>query len=73
MDAKIALELLVKVDKNSVLKDKIVVLSRIGEKDEKISYGAISTLRKSELGKSPFSLIIPAKLHMVEEEFLEKI
>ncbi len=72
MDAKIALELLEKVDKNSILKDKkIAVLSRIGEKDEKISYNETDKLAKSNLGKPPFAIIVPAKFHPIEKEFLE--
>jgi len=53
-----------------------VVLSRLGEKNEKISYGKISELMKKDgniLGKPPFSIIIPAKLHMIEEEYLNSL
>jgi len=48
-----------------------VVLSNVGEKNQKITYGAISELRKTNLGEPPFSMIIPSKLHDVEEESLE--
>jgi len=48
-----------------------VVLSNVGEKNQKITYGSISELRKTNLGEPPFSMIIPAKLHDVEEESLE--
>lgn len=48
----------------------VVVLSRVGEKDEKITYGRIADLRKKDLGRPPFCVIVPAKLHAVEEEFL---
>jgi diphthine synthase len=47
-----------------------VVLSRLGEEDEKVSYGKIGELAGWDLGKVPFCIIIPAKLHSVEEEFL---
>ena len=49
-----------------------VVLSRLGEKDEKITYGSITTLKNAakSLGKPPFPIIIPAKLHPLEEEYL---
>ncbi len=50
-----------------------VVLSRLGEEDEKVSYGRISELEGAELGKAPFCIIIPAKLHPVEEEYLETL
>jgi len=48
-----------------------IVLSRIGEQDQKITYGQLSELKEADLGKPPFSIIIPAKLHIMEEEFLE--
>ncbi len=64
MEAKAALEMLSEFS-------TAVVLSRLGENDEKISYGAIDDLKKKDLGKPPFSVIIPAKLHPIEEEYLE--
>ena len=57
-----------------------VILSRLGWKDEKIKFGQIDSLIgkslidkstiETDFGHSPFTIIIPAKLHMVEEEFL---
>ncbi len=74
MDAKIALEVIEKNDKNGSLKNrKVMALSRIGEVDEKISYGEIDKLKSASLGKPPFVLIIPGKLHMVEEEYLDNL
>jgi diphthine synthase len=70
MDAKKAFELIEEVDRERTVK-KLVVLSRVGEKDEKISYGDIETLKKHDVGKPPFALIIPGKLHHLEEEYLE--
>jgi diphthine synthase len=64
MEAKTALQML------SEFKEA-VVLSRLGEKDERIIYGRIEDLRKEDLGKPPFSIIIPAKLHPIEEEYLK--
>jgi len=64
MEAKSALEML---SESSMA----IVLSRLGEKDEKISYGEVDDLKKKNLGKPPFSVIIPAKLHPIEEEYLE--
>ena len=63
MDAKAALEVLSEFR-------TAVILSRLGEKDEKITYGSIEELKKKDLGKPPFSVIIPAKLHPIEEEYL---
>ncbi len=64
MEVKTALEMLSEYS-------MAVVLSRLGENDEKITYGEIEDLKKKDLGKPPFSVIIPAKLHPIEEEYLE--
>jgi len=50
--------------------DRAIVLSSLGYPDEKISYGKIDELKNKELGKPPFTVIVPAKLHAVEEEYL---
>ena len=63
MEAKAALEMLAGFD-------NAVVLSRVGLPDEKITYGRVDELKEKNLGKPPFTIIIPAKLHPVEEEFL---
>lgn len=63
MEASAALEMLSEFD-------SAVVLSNIGYPDEKISYGKISELKKKDLGRPPFTVIVPAKLHAVEEEYL---
>ncbi len=63
MEAKAALEMLSEFE-------SAVVISRLGEPEEKITYGKISELKNKELGKVPFCLIIPAKLHVLEEEYL---
>jgi diphthine synthase len=74
MEAKKALELLIEADGEKLLKGKkITVLSRIGEADEKISCGEIEKLKTMELGKPPFTIIIPGKLHFLEEECLETL
>ena len=49
--------------------DSAFVISRAGAQDEKISYGKIKELKEKHLGKPPFCIIIPATLHMVEEEY----
>jgi len=63
MDAKLALELLTEFQ-------EAVVLSCVGYKDEKISYGSIAKLKKQDLGRPPFTVVVPAKLHPVERDFL---
>jgi len=49
---------------------KLLVLSRIGSPEQKISYGGIAALGKKELGETPFIIIVPGKLHFTEEEAL---
>jgi diphthine synthase len=66
MGAKTALEMLSEFE-------KAVVLSRVGHEDEKISYGAITELKKQELGRPPFTVLVPAKLHPVERDFLDSL
>lgn len=63
MTAKTALEFLKEFE-------TIVLLSRIGEEDETISFGNPHELAKKNVGKPPFIAIIPAKLHPVEAEYL---
>lgn len=63
MEAYAALEMLKEFD-------FAVVISRLGEPDEKITYGRISELKNKGLGRTPFCVIIPAALHVLEEEYL---
>ncbi|MBU0527809.1 MAG: diphthine synthase [Candidatus Micrarchaeota archaeon] len=66
MEAKTALEMLSEFD-------SAVVISKLGAIDEKITYGKISELSEKDLGKPPFAIIIPAKLHILEDEFLKTL
>ena len=68
MEAKAALDMLSLSGFESA-----VVLSRLGEEDERISYGRIDELKQMNLGNPPFSIIIPAKLHIIEKEYLDAI
>jgi len=72
MDARTALEQMEKMEKKYGRKvfDKLVVLSRVGHPDEKITYGSRTKLKSKNLGKPPFCFAIPAKLHPIEEEYL---
>ncbi len=72
MGAKQALEQIEKMEKKygKKLFDNIIILSRVGHPDEKITYGPRAELKKKDLGKPPFCFCIPAKLHPVEEEYL---
>ncbi len=49
---------------------RIIVCSRLGNKDSKIYYGRTGELKKKKI-KSPFCIIVPGELHFTEEEFLE--
>lgn len=49
---------------------RLAVLSRVGARDEKICFGEIGALKKAALGKSPFIMIVPGKLHFTEEDAL---
>jgi diphthine synthase len=49
---------------------EIVVLSRVGSPEQKISHGTIAKLEIAKLGKPPFVLLIPGELHFAEKEAL---
>ncbi|MCD6226874.1 diphthine synthase [Candidatus Micrarchaeota archaeon] len=51
---------------------KLIVMSRLGYDDQKITYGKIKELEHSNLGRPPFVLIYPGKLHFTEEDALER-
>jgi len=72
MDAKAALAQLEKMEKKYGKKpfNNIIVLSRVGHPDEKITYGPREELKRKDLGVPPFCFCIPAKLHPIEEECL---
>ncbi len=46
----------------------VVVASRVGFEDQKITSGKIANLKKLDFGKPPHTLIIPGKLHFTEVE-----
>lgn len=73
MDAKKGIEMIEQIEKRIGRKiiEKLVVLSRVGYPDEKISYGTLEELKKKNLGKQLFVFIVPAKLHEMEEEYLK--
>ena len=51
---------------------KIIVLSNAGTKNQKIFYDSPKNLKEKKI-QMPFCLIIPGKLHFLEEEALEKL
>jgi len=66
-DAVKELEESAKIEKIKV--GKVVICSRLGTKDKKIIYSEIKNLK--EIAK-PYCIIIPSKLHFMEEEVLNK-
>ena len=51
---------------------KAVACARIGSDNPKIVYDEISKLKDLDYGNAPYCLIIPAKLHFMEEEALSQ-
>ncbi len=58
-----------KKEKKVTEETKIFVCSRLQQKDEKIITGTIKELKNYNFGKGPHSIIIPSKMHFIEEEF----
>lgn len=56
--------------KENIQLGKIVVCSRLGTKDKRIVYSEVKNF-KEDISK-PYCIIIPSKLHFVEEEVLER-
>ena len=52
---------------------KIAAAARVGREDQKLWYGKIKDLTKTDLGKAPHSIVVPSKLHFNEREFLESL
>lgn len=53
--------------------DKIIVVSRLGEGRQKITYDSMKNLKELRGMGAPFSFIIPSKLHFMEKDFLEAV
>jgi diphthine synthase len=73
MEAKEALEQLLGIEKEKKKLGEFhaVILSRVGSREQKITYGKPEALLKKQLGKPPFIIVIPGKLHFMEEEALQ--
>jgi len=76
MSVKEALELLERIAKKRneywLFKTKIIVLSNIGSKKQRIVCGSLEKLKKEKF-KSPASIIITSKLNEKELEFLNEL
>jgi len=71
LDLKDAIRELEESAKKEKLKmEKIVICSRLGTRDKKIIYEDLKNLKGKEVMK-PYCIIIPGKLHFVEQEVLE--
>lgn len=49
---------------------KIIGVSRLGNKNQKIKYGTMSELEQTDFGTNPHCIIIPSELNVLEEEML---
>jgi diphthine synthase len=69
-DALIQLEK--SAEKYKINLDKIVLCQSLGTKHQKIFYKNIYELKEFTEVRKPYCIIIPAKLHFVEKEFLDE-
>ena len=51
----------------------VIIASRIGKSDQKITAGKISNLIKKEFSKPPHSIIIPGSLHFTESDAIKVV
>ncbi|MBR9676023.1 diphthine synthase [Candidatus Woesearchaeota archaeon] len=77
MSIRQAIEILFKLEKKHkkklIKKDTMMVgVARLTQPEQKIVYAKAKTLLETSLGGPLHCLIIPGKLHFVEEEFLEQ-
>jgi len=58
---------------SEIIKDNLLVVgcARLGAKDFVVKSGTVSELKKIDFGSAPHCLIIPGKMHFVEEEVQE--
>jgi diphthine synthase len=59
------------VEEYKIKLGKIILCSRLGTKERKIFWKTTEELKKLD-AKKPYCIIIPSKLHFIEEEFLNK-
>ena len=52
---------------------KVAAAARVGRDDQKLWYGKLKELTKTDLGKEPHSLVVPSRLHFTEKDFLESL
>jgi diphthine synthase len=52
---------------------KAIACSHIGSEKPILKYGKLSELKNIDYKEPPYCIVIPGKLHFMEEEFLEKL
>jgi len=77
MTIKQAIEVLENIEERlneGLIKDNLLVVgcSRLGTNDAIIKSGELSEIKQFNFGKEPHCLIIPGKMHFVEEEMIEQ-
>ncbi len=77
MSVNEAIELLRKIERKRnekvfLPKDWCVGVARLGAKDQKIVSGTVTAVSDADFGPAPHALIVPGKLHFVEEEALKQ-
>jgi diphthine synthase len=71
MTANEAIDLLLEIDSKKVLENSsLVVCCRMGSPNQLIKYGPIQVLRKLDFGLPLHIIIVPGKLHEMEEKYL---
>lgn len=64
-------ELEISAKEHEIKLDKIIICSRLGTKDSKMFYKNLENIKNLNV-KKPYCVIIPSRLHFVEQEVLEK-
>ncbi len=77
MSANDALKILLSIEakrRENVIKDneKVLVIARASSKNQKCVYGPVRKLVTMDFSKPPHVIIIPGKLHFIEEEALRR-
>jgi len=75
MTVNLALEILEEIEqrkKEKIITDDLLVIgcARLGSEDCLIKAGKLKEVKKINFGKPPHCLIIPGKMHFMEEEML---
>ncbi|MFA6462103.1 MAG: diphthine synthase [Candidatus Woesearchaeota archaeon] len=76
LSIKKAIETLEQIEEHKkegiISKNTLVVgCARLGNEDFMVKYGKIEEIKRVEFGKPPYCLIIPGKVHFMEQEMLE--